>query len=130
MKYKISLITLLLVTTCACSRSAYDDLVGNGRDEHGCLTSAGYQWSYAKNDCVRPWEAGNRFESANNTLFLIFSEDSTYAEIFAPKQKNILCKRIKNRNVWEPSKGKERVSISNDVINIYYDHYNYTKSAK
>lgn len=129
MKYKISLSLLTLLMVCSCTRSTYNQLVGNGRDEHGCLTSAGYQWSYAMNDCVRPWEIGERFESQNKTLFLVFSEDSVYAEIFAPQQK-ILCKRKKDKNVWVPKKGKEGVSISNGVINVYYDHFNYTKSAK
>lgn len=31
-------------------------LVGNDRDEHGCIGSAGYQWCEAKNKCLRIWE--------------------------------------------------------------------------
>ena len=31
-------------------------LVGSDRDEHGCISSAGYQWCATENDCVRPWE--------------------------------------------------------------------------
>ena len=30
--------------------------VGSDRDEHGCITSAGYHWCAAENECVRPWE--------------------------------------------------------------------------
>ncbi|VVB99589.1 Bacterial extracellular solute-binding proteins, family 3 [uncultured archaeon] len=29
---------------------------GSGRDSHGCLTSAGYQWCAATQDCYRAWE--------------------------------------------------------------------------
>jgi signal transduction histidine kinase len=32
------------------------DLVGDDRDEHGCIPSAGYSWSEEKQECVRPWE--------------------------------------------------------------------------
>lgn len=32
------------------------DMVGNDRDEHGCIGSAGYSWCEAKQKCLRPWE--------------------------------------------------------------------------
>jgi hypothetical protein len=31
-------------------------LVGNDRDEHGCIPSAGYSWCDSKQKCLRPWE--------------------------------------------------------------------------
>jgi len=31
-------------------------VVGNDRDEHGCLGSAGYSWCEAKQKCLRSWE--------------------------------------------------------------------------
>ncbi len=31
-------------------------LVGNDKDEHGCIGSAGYVWCEAKQKCLRPWE--------------------------------------------------------------------------
>jgi hypothetical protein len=31
-------------------------MVGNDRDSHGCIGSAGYSWCEAANQCVRPWE--------------------------------------------------------------------------
>lgn len=30
--------------------------VGGGRDAHGCLPAAGYQWCPAQQECVRSWE--------------------------------------------------------------------------
>ncbi|MFH0927908.1 MAG: hypothetical protein V1821_00360 [bacterium] len=32
------------------------DLVGNDRDAHGCIGSAGYSWCPAKQKCLRSWE--------------------------------------------------------------------------
>lgn len=32
------------------------ELVGDDKDEHGCIGSAGYSWSEEKQECVRPWE--------------------------------------------------------------------------
>lgn len=31
-------------------------MVGNDKDEHGCIGSAGYSWCAAKNKCLRSWE--------------------------------------------------------------------------
>ncbi len=31
-------------------------MVGNDRDVHGCIASAGYAWCGQENACVRPWE--------------------------------------------------------------------------
>ena len=34
----------------------YVPIVGNDRDLHGCIGSAGYQWCELKGKCIRPWE--------------------------------------------------------------------------
>lgn len=31
-------------------------LIGGDRDEHGCLTPAGYSWCETKQKCLRTWE--------------------------------------------------------------------------
>lgn len=31
-------------------------LIGGQRDDHGCLTPAGYSWCEQKQKCLRPWE--------------------------------------------------------------------------
>jgi hypothetical protein len=31
-------------------------LVGNDKDEHGCIPSAGYSWCEGKQKCLRVWE--------------------------------------------------------------------------
>lgn len=43
------------------STEAQDSLVqvGNDRDEHGCIASAGYVWSEVRKDCIRPFEEGD-----------------------------------------------------------------------
>ena len=51
---KIILFTVLAgLAACATQRPR---LVGNDRDEHGCIGSAGYSWSESLHECVRPWE--------------------------------------------------------------------------
>jgi hypothetical protein len=45
-------------------------LVGNDRDEHGCIGSAGYSWCEAKQKCLRLWEesCGEQATSTQNSL--------------------------------------------------------------
>jgi hypothetical protein len=44
--------------TLQCVQVCYLDkqLVGNDRDEHGCIPSAGYTWCEEKQKCLREWE--------------------------------------------------------------------------
>lgn len=60
-------------------------MVGNDKDEHGCIASAGYIWCEVQKDCIRLWEKGVRMNAVNDagkTLFLVFSPDSTQVELF------------------------------------------------
>ena len=64
-------------------------MVGHDRDGHGCLGSAGYTWSEVRQDCIRPFETGIRLTSATepdatSCAYLVFSVDSTRAELFLP----------------------------------------------
>lgn len=67
-------------------------LVGNDRDEHGCIGSAGYQWSVLLKDCIRPFEKGIRMKAAKDdhgqAAYLVFNNDSTQVELFMPKTNN------------------------------------------
>ena len=59
--------------------------IGNDRDEHGCLASAGYTWSEVQKDCIRLFEKGIRVDAADGSersAFIVFSPDSILAELF------------------------------------------------
>ena len=45
-----------LIPTVSESLSPTTALVGNDKDEHGCIGSAGYSWCQDKNKCIRVWE--------------------------------------------------------------------------
>ncbi len=64
-------------------------IVGNDRDDHGCIGSAGYTWSELRQECVRPFEAGRRMVSvtdpdATTCAYMLFSTDSLQVELFLP----------------------------------------------
>ncbi len=51
--------SVVIVAGCltGCSSSgSQNQMVGNDRDEHGCIASAGYSWCEAKQQCIREWE--------------------------------------------------------------------------
>lgn len=134
--------TLLLLSLLAllfsCGHPSFEKLVGGDRDEHGCLSAAGYTWSYALHDCVRLWEVGRRFQAGPQDIFLIFSADSLFAEIIPPSGKSVICKRTlrtpkerlanpQDAYIWKASHHRqETVSIKNGVINVLYNNFNYT----
>ena len=67
-------------------------IIGNAKDEHGCLTSAGYQWSALLKDCIRPFEkgiklTGQKQEQATLAAYLVFNADSSKVEVFMPGKK-------------------------------------------
>lgn len=69
----------------AAAETEKTEIVGDDKDEHGCIASAGYTWSEVQKDCIRLWEKGVRLASvddAENTLFIVFSPDSTQVEPF------------------------------------------------
>ena len=43
------------------------NLVGNDRDEHGCIGSAGYTWCEVKKKCLRTWEESCLSETISPT---------------------------------------------------------------
>ncbi len=65
--------------------------VGGDRDAHGCIPSAGYQWSELRGACIRLFEDGIRLNAAkgsgmDNTIsaFVVFKsmEDDMKAELY------------------------------------------------
>ncbi len=43
-------------------------LVGNDRDAHGCIGSAGYSWCEVKQKCLRPWEEDCTAATSSNII--------------------------------------------------------------
>jgi len=70
----IKLISTLLLTIilCACAKQAPENasqqapIVGNDRDAHGCIGSAGYLWCAKTAQCERPWELAQQQGFAND----------------------------------------------------------------
>lgn len=65
-------------------------MVGNDRDSHGCIGSAGYVWSALKKNCIRTFEMHQLDKNSvtlasldkTQNMVILFNEDYSKAEIF------------------------------------------------
>ena len=131
-KYTLILFPFLsLMTGCSSkSEKKQQQLVGNSKDDHGCLTSAGYCWSEAKKDCIRIWEVGTKVVAGEKHLFVVFAPDSVQAEIFAGSGKKLLCTKQAEKMIWVPSEGKEEISLSEKGLQVLFDGETYQTQEK
>ena len=111
--------------------SSNPTIVGNDRDEHGCIQSAGYVWSNLKYRCIRLFDEGIKLIPAGPNAhqddltglilnsFIIFSNDQMHAELYQPnKTQPILFHKTS-------SETDESVWIS-ETYEIKLQNYRYT----
>ena len=109
----VSHIIILIILFSGCGRNTErgkndiqkkntEQIVGNSKDEHGCLTSAGYTWSEVRKDCIRCFEVGIPLLSktdSSSVAYIVFSNDSSQVELFFPdKSQNKILDRRKLPN--------------------------------
>lgn len=94
---------------------------GDTKDEHGCIASAGYQWSEVRNECIRIWEVGiellNLDEISTSAAYLIFNQDSGKVEVFLPGDANIIL--TKNENNWIAVGSDFSIAIEGNSFVLY-----------
>ncbi|MEN9322962.1 MAG: hypothetical protein RL699_742 [Bacteroidota bacterium] len=67
--------------------------VGSDKDPHGCTTSAGYTWSELRQECIRIFEVGTRFdpvEPNGMSAFVVMDTSGKQAELFTLQEKKPL----------------------------------------
>lgn len=106
-------------------------LIGGDRDEHGCIASAGYQWSELLKDCIRPFEKGAQLKSTDekstSAAYLVFNNDSSKIEVFMPENEShpILnrTKTTKGDFIWsDEDVDKLSVRCVKNVWGIYINN--------
>ena len=77
-------------------------VLGNDRDDKGCVTSAGYKWSLLNKECIRVFEEGYRLNTIDSlkaeditaAAFVVFDKEQEQAELYLPNEaKSILMKK-------------------------------------
>jgi putative hemolysin len=62
-------------------------IVGNDRDEHGCIGSAGYSWCEAKQKCLRTWEEN----CTDNKKYMTLNELNDFCGVPGECNKKMDC---------------------------------------
>jgi len=83
-------------------------VVGNDKDDKGCVASAGYKWSVLKNICIRPFEVGVRLNPVAEikagdpviSAFAVLEDDGNKAELFIPNEKESIV--LERKSEKEP----------------------------
>lgn len=77
-------------------QTAEEQLVGDDRDEHGCIGSAGEIWSEMLESCVRLFDDAVRLnpvevqeDEAVISAFVLYNEDQSKVEIFLPEMDGV-----------------------------------------
>ena len=126
---KIMYIICCILISAACGKSSKQEkvvertqVVGNDKDDHGCIESAGYQWSEVMKECIRPFERGIRltnvkYQEMTTVAYVVFNADSSKAELFLPKMTThpILTRvqKLNDKKMWETS-GSEKWTLYMD----------------
>lgn len=92
---KTGTLILMMIFFVSCGDSKKNEnnetqnAVGNDKDQHGCISSAGYTWSQIMQDCVRLYETGQRLSSVDETddAFIITNNKKSKLELFLPNSK-------------------------------------------
>lgn len=88
----------------ACNGTQQAQMVGADRDEHGCIGSAGYQWSELTGQCVRLFEQAVRLQSLEagetGSAFVLFNDDRSQAELTLPSGERVRLIRQGEEGGW------------------------------
>ncbi len=95
------------------------NLVGNNKDEHGCITSAGYIWSKINNNCIRIFEVENiKLNSLINqdeSISILFNKDKSKAEVFLQNNNSIVLEKTSN-SIWKKDTFELNLNIGNNFL--------------
>ncbi len=126
MKIYVSLLlSTLMLTACSQKNLSQSPIIGGDTDAHGCLASAGQQYSFVKQACVQVFDVADikLDDPMNDTLavYAILSDDRMQAELFWASHggdKSILMDVVKGGYVSKD--GKIRLIRQNNHWQLRY----------
>ena len=105
MKTKTLFAALLFAGTSALSAQQTQHKVGGDKNDHDCISSAGYTYSQLKKECIRTFEQKIQLKeiatkgSYNATV--LFNKDQSKAEIFLKEEKQGVILIHISKNIWK-----------------------------
>lgn len=109
----------ILFFGCTTMRKSSPAVVGDDRDKHGCIPSAGYVWSELRQDCIRPFELNIQLRETDDIVSkfirqtgVLFSHDGKQCELFLNEQAMIL--KILDNNQFSAQFAKNLYTLRNE----------------
>lgn len=109
-----ALFLFLVLSACNGQKPDGTPTVGGDRDKHGCIGSAGYQWSALRSECIRLFEAGIRLDpkaqdlNQTTSAFIVFKsmDEDAQVELFLPGEKTVLLPKVgkDDAGTWKSKK--------------------------
>jgi hypothetical protein len=97
-------------------------IVGNDRDEHGCIGSAGYSWCEEKKKCLRSWEESCYINIPEVVVSNFY--DWYFNEGLKQQNQENLKKFNNNYNLFLKDLLKQNINISSEYIDgLSESHY-------
>lgn len=83
-------------------------VLGNDKDDKGCVTSAGYKWSLLRKECIRVFEEGYRLNKVDSlqtedvaaSAFVVFDKEKEVAELYLPDTEKSLLMKKEGRGIY------------------------------
>lgn len=94
-------------------------LIGNDKDEHGCIPSAGYLWSDAKQACVRPWEENQATSSDSTVNWKTYRNEKYGFEFKYPENLKVTIRNYDND--WNSEEINFRDIKNDEIADIYLE---------
>ncbi|MDH2998405.1 hypothetical protein A1D22_10380 [Pasteurellaceae bacterium LFhippo2] len=106
MMKKLFSVAILALATVACSN---EQTANSDENDYGCLTSAGFTYSFLKRACVQPFEKADiRITDSTNSnyaAYVILSDDKQRAELFAVDvPRNTILQAVKGGYISDDDK--------------------------
>jgi hypothetical protein len=95
---------------------------GGTTDEHGCIPSAGYQWSEILKECIRIWETGIKLESVGLDehpgygVYIVCNADTSQMEVSLIGQTTLLTR---NKEKWAAEESDLSVVVEDFYFLLY-----------
>jgi len=92
-----------------------NEIVGGDSDAHGCIGSAGYEWSELMQECMRIWEQGTplkdvRDPEATSVAYLIDACEGAFLELFLPTGGNVMFE-LSEAEIWHSTTGNYMIKM-------------------
>jgi len=95
---------------------------GDTKDEHGCIPTAGYQWSEVRKECIQIWMTGTSLEPIGldehprSRVYIVCNADTSQMEVSLIGQTTILTR---NKDKWATDGSDLSVSVEGFYFLLY-----------